>query len=627
VSPAGAADRVSAMTPSDLPPTPPLAVIDQEPPHLVYVLTSPISVGAFLPGQLAAFTERGYRVTVISAPGPGLDRVAEEDGVEARPVAMAREIDPSTDFRSFIELWRTFRELQPTIVNAGTPKAGLLATVVATLQRVPVRLYTLHGLRLQGLRGPTYTASWLSEWLTTRLATEIVAVSSSLLDDGRRCGALPSSRGVVLGSGSCNGMTPERFAVPPAQQADRRRQIRDQLGIPADAFVVGFVGRFSIDKGLADLLDAHRLLTKSDTGNGPVTLLLVGAEDAHEPLDRTLADRLDSDPAIITTGWVPDTSPYYAAMDVLVLPSYREGLPLAPLEAAASSLPVVTTAVTGARDSIEHGRTGILVPPHHPSSLATAIDVLRHHPDVRTTMGQAGLDRVLREFAPPVVWQALDDLYRRLLDGARRSRRHRSARPPAAVQASAPLSADVDPLPSTFSRLLLVAAAPGGWLERSGVTTAFVQAGRPVTITYTALGPGGSAHPDSATAGEPSLPGTDHLDTVDLNRAWDTLGGGRTLVATPAPWVEDPDERAAGLLGSAAARANGAVLAILDVAGGASPGDETTLYLSPDDEPGWSALVARLSPSSSPRPWDELLGERWPSRRRRGPGDQLDSTP
>ena len=138
----------------------------------------------------------------------------------------------------------------------------------------------------------------------------------------------------------CAGRTPspERFAV------------RNILGLPKAASVVGFVGRLTRDKGLPELIEAFETILKSEA---EARLLLVGWFDASEDaLSPTMRTRILSHPRIHCTGFVADTAPYYRAMDLMFLPTWREGFPNAVLEAAATGIPVITTLSTGSRDSV-----------------------------------------------------------------------------------------------------------------------------------------------------------------------------------------------------------------------------------------------------------------------------------
>jgi glycosyltransferase involved in cell wall biosynthesis len=111
-----------------------------------------------------------------------------------------------------------------------------------------------------------------------------------------------------------------------------------------------------------------------------------------------------------------DTPQLYAAMDLVVLPTYREGFPNVPLEAAAMGLPVVATRVGGCIDAIVDGETGTLVPVRDAATLAAAIRLYLGDADLRRRHGEAGRARVLRDFRPEAIWEALHGEYMQLLE-------------------------------------------------------------------------------------------------------------------------------------------------------------------------------------------------------------------
>ena len=150
--------------------------------RLVYVVTVPMSARYHLRGHLAYMREHGYDVTVISSPGSDLDLVAEREGVRTVAVPMAREVEPVADFRSLWRLYRAMRAIRPHIVNAGTPKAGLLGMIAARLARVPVRIYVLRGLRAETTSGLWRAVLTVAERCASACAHRVVCVSRSLAE-------------------------------------------------------------------------------------------------------------------------------------------------------------------------------------------------------------------------------------------------------------------------------------------------------------------------------------------------------------------------------------------------------------------------------------------------------------
>jgi glycosyltransferase involved in cell wall biosynthesis len=145
-------------------------------------------------------------------------------------------------------------------------------------------------------------------------------------------------------------------------------------------------------------------------------LLLVGSPEKEQPLNRSVWRYLDSTPQVHCVGFQADPVPYLAAMDVLLLPSYREGLPTVPLEAAAMGLPVVTTDIPGCVDALMAGETGFIVPAHDSAALTDATRTMLASQELRVRMGTAGRDWVSQKANTETTWHELLHDYRQLLN-------------------------------------------------------------------------------------------------------------------------------------------------------------------------------------------------------------------
>ena len=371
--------------------------------RIVYGITVPQSSATLLRGQLGWFREQGWDVHLVTSPGDPLETVAEREQVTVHPLPMERDTSLRKDAVALARWIGLLRRLRPDVLNVGTPKAGLLGSIAGWLTRVPRRVYILRGLRLEGARSRRQLAVlWLAERLTVLLATEVVCVSPSLRDEavrwrlfGRR------DRPIVIANGSSNGVNPERW--DPGLAGVDRDAVRADWKVDPDDLVVGFVGRISFDKGVQDLLAAFRSLDDL-----PVRLMLLGPVEDEE-LGTALAG-LGSN-AIRVDDWTFDPYEAYVGMDVLCLPTRREGFPNVVLEAALASVPAITTTATGARDSVVPGVTGWLVETGNVPQLVDVIRACERDRDGVRAAGRAARERALHDFRPTTIWSGLQSVY------------------------------------------------------------------------------------------------------------------------------------------------------------------------------------------------------------------------
>ncbi len=379
-------------------------------PVVVHVTTVGLSLHTFLTGQASYMDGHGFEIHAVAAGGPDLDRFGQREGVPVHPVPMTRQISPLRDLVSLFRLWRELRRIRPQVVHAHSPKGGLLGMTAALLARVPARIYHIRGLPHATATGARRLSLVTAERVSCALAHKVLAVSRSMRELAEQDRLAPRGKIEVLLGGSGNGVDATGRFRPPVAEA--RANARAGLGIPQDALVVGFVGRVGRDKGMVELAEAWASLREAF----PVLhLLLVGAHETEDPLPKGLFEALGRDPRVLLTGAVPDTSRLYGAMDVVALPSYREGMPNAALEAAATALPIVASRIPGCTDAILDGVTGALVPVRDAEALREALARYLREPELRRAHGEAARRRVLAEFGQEALWSAIGETYRALL--------------------------------------------------------------------------------------------------------------------------------------------------------------------------------------------------------------------
>jgi len=363
-------------------------------PSILFAVTVPFTAKAFLREQMGWFAAHGWDVVLVTSDGPEASMLSTQPGTEVRIVPMTRNPSPVRDLRALASWLAVLGATSPDIVVAGTPKAGLLGMLSSWARRIPVRIYHARGLRAEGLKGPALYISMSAEWLACACSTEVLCDSDSLLAEMRRRRLLSSSKGIVLGAGSASGVDTNHFRPP---NEDERAAVREHLGFKDEDFVVGFIGRLAWDKGVRELVVA---LSKLRRQHPNARLLMVGPVE-----DPDILDFLHSEGSTWIThiDYMSDPRDMYWALDLFCLVSYREGFPIAVLEATSSGLCVVVSDATGCRDAVIPGQTGFVVPVGDSNALAARLSEVISMPDTRHQIGLEARRRAQAEFRSALV--------------------------------------------------------------------------------------------------------------------------------------------------------------------------------------------------------------------------------
>ena len=375
--------------------------------HLVHITTVAQSLG-FLRGQPEYLRARGFTVEAITSPGPLVDPISEELGIPVHTVDMPRKITPLRDLVGLYEITELLHHLSPDIVHAHTPKGGLLGMIGASLAGIPTRFYHMRGLPMETATGWKFQLLRTTETISCALATQVIAVGHSLRHTAIDAGVCQANKICVLADGSGQGVDAEERFNPERFNAEHRQKIRREFEIPPEATVIGFVGRLVADKGINELAQAWQMLRDD---HPDAHLLIIGHFEERDPVPSSTRRILESDPRIHLVGYRDDVDALYPAMDMVTLPTHREGFPNVPLEAAAMELPVVTSDIPACLEAIANGETGLCFATGDAADLARALATYLDDSDLCHQHGLTGRQRVLKNFLPHLICEALAALY------------------------------------------------------------------------------------------------------------------------------------------------------------------------------------------------------------------------
>ena len=348
------------------------------PKKICFVTTIPLTIETFvfpLAEYLLAHTD--WEITFLTGMDEDYAKPVPK-GVRVLRVHMHRGMRLD-GLRAIRELAAIFRREQFDLVQYSTPNASLYVSVAAKLAHVPVRLYCQWGIVYVGFRGWKRKLFKAIEKLVCRLSTWVEPDSFGNLRFSRAEGLYSEKKSSVIWNGSASGVRLSKFDI--AQRGVWRAAIRKQYGIPADARVFGFIGRITGDKGVNELFTAFRQLLPEMPD---ARLMLVGGIDKADSVDAALYEWAEAEERVLFCGRTDVVEQYLSAMDVFILPSYREGFGSVVVEAEAMGVPVIVTDIPGPTDAMREGETGLIV---KKADIDTLTDAMR----------RLGSDDALRE--------------------------------------------------------------------------------------------------------------------------------------------------------------------------------------------------------------------------------------
>jgi glycosyltransferase involved in cell wall biosynthesis len=343
-----------------------------------------------------------FQATIITGSGNHLLDQAAAAGLEViiEP-ALRTPIDPRHDLRALRALGALLRQGRFDVVHTHTSKAGAVGRLAASRASVPRIVHTYHGFPFHEFQSRGRRGAYVAiERRLGRITDVALCVGTGVAVEAVRRGLVAPDRvrtiGVAVDSAVGAGL--------PARAPEARNRARRALGLPADATVVGAVGRLTYQKAPEDFLAAMRQL-----GGAGVIGVWVGGGELAARVSRLA--RMQPAAPVVLAGERADVPEILPAFDVFALPSRYEGLPTAIVEAMVCGIPVVATAVNSVADVVVPGETGLLVPPQRPDLLADAVRYLIDRPAVAARMAVTARARLGERFGERALRDALEAAY------------------------------------------------------------------------------------------------------------------------------------------------------------------------------------------------------------------------
>ena len=352
-----------------------------------------------------------YRASLVAGPGGLLDDEAGRiEGVRVTFVpSLKGPIRPWDDLRALRDLERLFRSERPHVVHTHSSKAGVVGRLAAARAGVPVVVHTIHGFGFNAEQPPWLrTALVAAERLAARRATHVVAVSRAHLERGAALGCLDPARASVIRSGVHLGAFRAAADEAPIPGGS---PLRRDLGLPADAPVVGLIACLKPQKAPLDFVEAAARVVAMR----PDARFLVAGDGELRGAVEARCKALGIADKVRLLGWRRDVPRIMAAVDIVVLTSLWEGLPRVVPEAIAAGRPVVATAVDGTAEILRDGHNALTARAGDPQGIARGVLRILGEPALGPALVRAARP-LLAEFDIDDMVRAQERLYAALLE-------------------------------------------------------------------------------------------------------------------------------------------------------------------------------------------------------------------
>ncbi len=380
---------------------------------LCVVTTTSQTISAFVLPSVNRLTEEGFEVSFATSPLKGFMETLPE-GVKVFDIPVGRGFDFIGTFKAAKKFEKICKKEKFDIVMYSTPNGALYGSIGSKRAKVRARILGQWGMRLVGFEGIMRKFILELEKISCRNATHVRAVSEKNRLIAIENKMYKPEKCKVLGKGGTIGVDLSLFDL--SKKAEMRSETREKYSIPENAFVFGFVGSVRADKGVKELLTAFRSL------NDDSYLVLCGGVFEDDGIDPELMNWAKANKNVVFTGHINDVYNHMAAFDVLVHPTYREGFGMVLQEAAALSIPTITTNIPGASEAIVDGVTGLLSEVKNADSLSEVMKKLKNSPEICLEYGENGRKRIEEDFERTKMVERLVADYKEIYEETRKQK-------------------------------------------------------------------------------------------------------------------------------------------------------------------------------------------------------------
>ena len=374
--------------------------------RVAIVVTSVLMVKFFLVPHLKSLAKI-YDVTLIVKNDEPEILLSMDLPLKTIFIPIERKFNFFKDIYALILLVNIIRNQKFDLVHTLTPKAGLLGSLAAWINCVPIRIHTFQGEIWANKKGLWRLILRLLDKLVAKLSTNIIVVSKSERQYLIAERIIPENKSSVIAKGSISGVNFSQFNVDKAKRASLRKLMQ----LTDEDILFLYVGRLNVDKGLLDLGTAFHLLSKEM----PNIHLLIAGPDEENIISKLSAIKEAVGNRLTFQTYTPQPQHVMQSADVLVLPSYREGFGVVVIEAAACGVPAIGTNIYGIVDAIEGEVTGKFFEKGNILDLYTQMKVLASSKELREQMGNAAYRRVSLDFLQEDLVDGMVKFYEKLV--------------------------------------------------------------------------------------------------------------------------------------------------------------------------------------------------------------------